>query len=369
MTRELVNTDTLIVGAGPAGLAVAACLRQKDLPFILLEKSDKIGSSWHNHYDRLHLHTDKKHSELPDLSYPDSYPTFPSREQFIGYLEQYAAHFDLNPRFNREVVSAGLENGRWVSRTNGETYTSENLVITTGYCRQPVMPHWPGLDTYAGQTLHSTDYDIGSHFRGKKVLVVGFGNSGGEIAIDLVEHGAAVALSVRSPVNIIPRDLFGMPLLAVAILMSKLPYKLADFLTAPLQWLLFGNLNRLGLKKMKEGPLEQIYKKQRIPLIDVGTVDLIRKGQIDVCPAINRFENETVHFTDGSTERFDAVVLATGFRPALESYLDEDFLSDRQKAEQHGLYFCGFFVSPTGVLREIAMEAKAIAAKIEQNTN
>lgn len=367
MNSKTESTDTIIIGAGPAGLSVSACLKQKNLPFILLEKSGKIGSSWHNHYERLHLHTDKKRSELPYMPYPDSYPKYPSRTQFIEYLENYAEHFDLRPRFNRQAVSVENENESWVIRTNHETYSSQNLVVATGYCRKTVIPEWPGLNTFTGRVIHSSEYDSGSDFKGKKVLVVGFGNSGGEIAIDLVEHGAGVGLSVRSPVNVIPRDLFGLPLLAVAIPLSKIPYKLADVLTAPIQWLLFGNLARLGLKKMKEGPFEQISKKERIPLIDVGTIGLIRQGKISAYPAISHFEKEMIHFTDGSSMRYDAVVLATGFRPALESLLEEPLVSDKKLAESRGLYFCGFFVSPTGVLREISMEAKEIAEKIEQN--
>lgn len=358
------NTDSLIVGAGPAGLAVAACLRQKGGEFILLEKNDTIGSSWRSHYKRLHLHTDKKHSELPHLPYPDNYPKYPSRLQFIDYLEQYADHFNLKPHFNSEVNSVGYENNQWVTQTNHKTYQSQNLVIATGYNREPVIPEWPGSDSFPGIMLHSSGYKNGEEFDGKRVLVVGFGNSGGEIAIDLAEQGADVSISVRSPVNIIPRDLLGLPILSVAIPLCKIPPRLADLLTAPIQWLLYRKLYRHGLIKMKEGPFRQIYNKQRIPLIDVGTVNLILNGEVDVRPAISRFEESLILFSDDTSAEYDAVILATGFRPALDSILEEPFLSDPQLAEKKGLYFCGFFVSPTGVLREIALEAKDISKKI-----
>ncbi len=368
-------TETVIVGAGPAGLAVGACLSRAGVPFVILEREERAGSAWRRHYERLHLHTDKARSELPYLPYPKHYPRYPSCEQVISYLENYAAHFGLEPRIGQEVLSARHQDGLWRTETQDSVYLSRRLVVATGYNGEPHIPRWPGQEDFRGEILHSSSYKSGAPYRGKRVLVVGFGNSGGEIAVDLHEHGARVALSVRSPVNVIPRELFGLPILAIAIPLSKLPTSLADTLTAPIVRVRFGDLGRLGLRKATGGPFTQIQKHQRIPLIDVGTMGLIRKGHIDVRPRVERVVGEEVVFSDGSRHEFDTIVLATGYRPALEAFLeDAPYVVDERGCPLRsgdetilpGLYFCGFYVSPAGMLREISMEAKRIARDISK---
>ncbi|MGH2405164.1 MAG: flavin-containing monooxygenase [bacterium] len=367
------KTDAVIVGAGPAGLAVGACLRHTGVPFVILEQGDTVGSTWHRHYERLHLHTDRDRSELPFVHYPRGYPRYPSRLQVIAYLEEYARRFGLAPRFGQGVISARRQDGLWQVRTPAATYLSSSLILATGYNGQPHIPTWPGQDLFEGEVLHSSRYTSGARFRGKRVLVVGLGNSGGEIAIDLWEHGGRPALAVRGPVNIIPRDLLGIPILAIAIPLTRLPGALADTLTSPVLRLLFGDRERLGLEKPPDGPFAQIRRRGRIPLIDVGTVGLIRQGHVDVRPRVERFSRTGVVFVGGAEERFDAVILATGFRPAFHTFLEEasavtDGIGNPRcsgrETELRGLYFCGFHVSPTGMLREIALEARAIAHDI-----
>jgi cation diffusion facilitator CzcD-associated flavoprotein CzcO len=235
------------------------------------------------------------------------------------------------------------------------------------------VPTWPGEEAFAGERLHSSRYTTGERFRGRRVLVVGLGNSGGEIAIDLWEHGVRPVLAVRGAVSIIPRELLRVPILALAIPLSRLPGWLADALTAPVLRLVCGDTRRLGLAKPPHGPFVQIARRARIPLIDVGTIRLIREGHVAVRPGIERFTRTGVVFTDGTAEDVDAVILATGFRPAFETFLesaaailDEDGRPRRTgpQPELPGLYLCGFYVSPTGMLREIAVEARAIARDI-----
>lgn len=370
------KTEVVIIGAGAAGLAAGACLKRAGIPFIILERSDRIGSAWHQHYDRLHLHTDKGHSALPYLPFPKSVPKYPSRQQVIDYLENYAKHFALEPRFNQEVISTKQENGTWITETRTHSFLSNDLIVATGYASQPVRPSWPGLENFSGELLHSSEYKNGIKFEGKNVLVVGFGNSGGEIAIDLVEHGARVALSVRSPVNVIPRDVLGIPVLALGIAMSWLPTPLADALSRPLRQVTIGDLSKFGLRKLPYGPMTQIRRDSRIPLLDIGTIDLIKRGRINVRPGITAFEPAAVRFTDGTTEPYDTVILATGYRPNVETFLQSvDGAVDARgqpttsgrEAPVPGLYFCGFYVSPTGMLREIGIEAKNIANHILNN--
>jgi len=371
--HDAAHRHTIIIGAGPSGLAVAACLKRSGIRSLILEQGDRVGAAWHRHYDRLHLHTDKAHSGLPFVPFPKDNPRYPSRLQVLDYLETYARNFQLEPRFGQQVVAAHQANGVWEVQTQDIHYQALNLVIATGYNREPHVPTWPGQTSFRGTLLHSSQYGNGEPFKNQKVLVVGFGNSGGEIAIDLWEHAARPSIAVRNPVNVIPRELFGIPILAIGIAQSKLPPRLADALNAALLRAVVGDLTRYGLRKSPRGPLTQIRRDARIPLIDVGTIQLIKRGQIAVYPGIERFTEDGVTFTDGNHAKFDAAILATGYCPQVNAFLkgasavlDEKGtpLSSGRETSIPGLYLCGYYVSPTGMLREIGLEARRISAAI-----
>ncbi len=370
-----VTTDVVVVGSGPAGLAVGACLRKAGIDFVMLEKDQQVGASWRRHYDRLHLHTDRAHSSLPHLPLPRSYPRYPSRQQVIDYLEAYARAFSLAPRFGEEVAAARPLDGGWEVKSAVGRYRARVLVLSTGYNAEPVRPRWPGKEGYRGRLLHSSEYRSGAPFKDQDVLVVGFGNSGGEIAIDLFEQGARPSIVVRRPVNLLPRDLLGLPLMSWAQVLSRLPPGLADALSAPLLRLKFGDISRLGLQKSAEGPFAQVVGGWRIPLIDVGTVDLIRQQHIQVRAGVKAFTERGVTFDDGTEASFEVVVLATGYRAGLGRILDTAQLMDATgkplergggETKLPGLYLCGFNVTPTGMLREIALEARHIAAEVSR---
>ena len=366
----VVETETVIVGAGPAGLSVATCLARAGRRFELVERADTVGSAWRAHYDRLHLHTDKGHSALPFQPFPREAAKYPSRAEVIAYLERYAK--SLSPRLG-ETVTAARRTEHWEVTTSRTSYRAANLVIATGYTQVPALPAIEGRDTFRGGVLHSSAYRNGSAYRDKRVLVVGFGNSGGEIAIDLVEHGAVPDLAVRSPVNVIKRDTAGLPVLALAGLLAWMPPKLADALSWPLVRITVGNIEKLGLRKLPYGAMQQVKRTRRIPLIDIGTLALIRAGKITVRPGIARMNGGDVVFDDGTREPYDAVVLATGYRPGVAQFLDAPETLDAEGLPTTsgtptaipGLYYCGFYVSPYGMLRAISGEARAISRDIE----
>lgn len=374
MSDSSFECHTIVIGAGPAGLAVGACLRQADIPCVILEQNDKVGSAWHRHYDRLHLHTDKRNSELPFLSYPKDYPRYPSSAQLIQYLDSYAQKFQLDIRFRQEVISARYEKLQWEIQTQDSFYHAKNLVIAAGCNHEPVLPNWPRQDSFKGTVIHSSQYKNGEPFRGRKVLVVGFGNSGGEIAIDLWEHEAQVSLAVRNAVNVIPRELLGIPILSIGILLNKLPSRIADAINAPILRIAIGDITKYGLRKLSYGPLTQIQRDGHIPLIDIGTINLIKNGQITVYEGIKEFTEAGVVFNDGKQAQFDAVILATGYRPRFNTFLtgissmvyNENGMpfSSGLETKIPGLYFCGYYVAPTGMLREIRIEAQKISKAI-----
>jgi cation diffusion facilitator CzcD-associated flavoprotein CzcO len=365
------NPDAIIVGAGPAGLACAVTLRAAGLDVTVLDKADSVGSAWRHHYDRLHLHTDRGHSGLPGMAMPPSYPAYPSRAQMVAYLEGYAAHFDIRPVFNTEISTIRRDGTRWRADLGQNSIAAPLIVVATGVAGAPYRPSWPGQETYPGPIVHSSDYRNPAPYAGKRVLVVGFGNSGGEIALDLADAGVDVALSVRGPVQVLPRDLLGFPILSWAILYRRLPARLVDRLNGPILRLAVGNIEKLGLQRAAKGPREMVEDDGRVPLIDIGTLAKIRDGSIGVRGGIERFASDGVVFSNGRSERFDAVILATGFRPDLrrllpgvEGVFDEKGMPcvTGRPTPAPGLYFCGQITSPTGQLREIGIEARRIAA-------
>src|SRR5690349_10157982 len=182
-----VACDVIVVGAGPAGLAVGACLRRLGLEPTILERGTAAGWSWHGHYDRLHLHTVKDHSALPYHPFPAGVPRYPSRQEVITYLEGYATTFDLKPRFGEDVRRIWRTESGWHIETGSGRYTAPDVVIATGYNRSPVVPVWPDQDLFRGRVIQSAVYRSPEEFRGRRTLVVGMGNTGAEIALDLAE--------------------------------------------------------------------------------------------------------------------------------------------------------------------------------------
>ena len=375
-SRTTVRTNTVIVGAGAAGLAVAACLRRRRVPLVILDQDRNIGSAWLKRYERLHLHTHKNHSSLPYLSFPRHYPPYPSRLQFADYLEIYAQKFRLEPRFDERVRSIMKKGDLWSSRAKRSDYISRNLVIATGYSQKPVLPNLKGKTSFAGQILHSSSYKNGEPFSGQNVLVVGCGNSGGEIALDLHEHGAKVSMSIRGPVNVIPRDVFGVSSHRLSVMMRHLPTEVADALSAPLIKMTIGDLAPYGVEGTSKGPLTQIKDEARVPLLDIGTMKLIKEGHIAVFKGIDYLKEENVYFAGGAHKSFDAIILATGFEHNVGTFFrDVSQLADESgnikssgtQTELPGVYFCGFHNAPYGFIREIGIEAKEISHLIKQS--
>ncbi len=368
------TASAIVVGAGPAGLANAACLAQRGIDYILLERSHQVGSAWHGHYDRLHLHTHKGASELPGMSFPRGTARYPSRQEVVDYLEAYARKFGIEPRFGAEVTAIVPVDDAWEVTAGERTFRSRSVVVTTGFTRVPYRPSWPGLDGFPGPVLHSSEYKNGEPFRGQRVLVVGFGNSGGEIAICLHEHGAHPSIAVRGEVNVVPRDLLGLPILGIGILLASLPSGVADALSYPLLAPTFRRARRAGLRLHPHGVFAQIRQDLSVPLLDVGTLELMLRGAITAYRGIARFEGDEVIFDDGQRERFDALVLATGYRARVDQFvhagpgvLDEKgrpLVSGKAPPSAPGLFFSGFYLAPTGMFREIAREAPAVAEAV-----
>jgi indole-3-pyruvate monooxygenase len=365
----------LVVGAGPAGLAAAACLKQRGIDALVLEAAPALGDAWRRHYDRLRLHTVKQQSHLPGMPFAKELPRYPSRADVVAYLEAYAAHFGIAPRTNeavRAVRAAEGEDAGFVVESARGVHRARAVVLAAGLNRVPNPDRLPGQDAFRGLLMHSAHYRNGDAFAGKPVLVVGAGNSGAEIALDLAERGARPTMAVRSPVNIVPRDFLGMPMQLTSIRVSKLPIAVGDRLGRVVSRLAFGDLSRHGFARPELGPLSAVKVRRRVPLIDVGTIAAIKRGEIAVKPGVERLTETGAVFADGSTAALDAVVLATGFRPALAEIVavpgvldDEGYPRDwRGGGACPNLFFVGYYQPATGLLRQIAIDAEMVAAAI-----
>ena len=374
MASEVKSTVT-VIGAGPGGLAAAAALRGAGLPALVLERAASVGATWRGHYDRLHLHTVRWLSGLPGLRIPRRAGMWVSRDDFVAYLEAYVRHHDLTIRTGTEVQRLDRTGGGWRVETSRGRMESGHVVVATGQNRVPVIPPWPGRQAFKGLFLHSSQYRSGREFRGKDVLVVGAGNSGAEIAVDLIEHGAAVVrLSIRRPPNVVYRTVAGVvPAQLVSILLSKLPLRVADALARATARLTVGDLRKLGLPRPDRGIYTEMVRDRQIPIIDAGLVSALRARRVQVVPSVEAFDGTAVELAGGGKIEPDAVVAATGYHPGLEPLLGHLGVLDggiprvrgaSEAREAPGLFFVGFTNPPTGNLREMARDARRIAKRI-----
>ncbi|HKS69782.1 MAG TPA: NAD(P)/FAD-dependent oxidoreductase, partial [Ktedonobacterales bacterium] len=306
-------SDVVIVGAGAAGLATAACLAQRGVRADVLEAGPDAGHTWASTYNALRLHTVRRFSGLPLYPMPRGYPRYAARDQVVTYLRDYAAHFGIQPHFGSAVTRATLAGDGWqVETRDGDTWQARVLVAASGVYANPYAAMYPGQETYTGTVMHSSEYRSPAAFKGQRVLVVGAGNSGAEIAVDLMDGGARVTVAIRQGVNAVPLSLLGVPIQYWALLVERAP-RLMGALAPVMLRRSAARLRRAGIPKSPE-PVLQAHG---IPIIGLRLLDAARTGKIAIAGAIERFEPHGVRYRDGASAEYDAIILATGFRPAL----------------------------------------------------
>ncbi|MCL7368790.1 flavin-containing monooxygenase [Streptomyces ardesiacus] len=366
-----------VIGAGPGGLAVAHALRARGLRAVVLERADHVGSSWRRHYDRLRLHTTRRLSALPGLPMPRRFGRWVARDDVVRYLEKYAEHHQLEIVTGVEVfrVERARDGDGWLLRASGgRELTGAAVVVATGHNHTPRLPDWPGRDTYTGELRHAAEYRSPAPYAGRDVLVVGVGNTGAEIAVDLVEGGAArVRLAVRTPPHIVRRSTAGWAAQYSGVLVRRLPAPLADRLARPLARISTPDLSAHGLPRPEAGLLTRAAQ-GAIPVQDVGLIDAVRTGRVEVVAAVDAFEDGKAVLADGSRIAPDAVIAATGYRRGLEGLVGHLGVLDgtgrpvahggRTPAGAPGLYFTGFTNPISGMLRELAIDAGRIAGAV-----
>jgi putative flavoprotein involved in K+ transport len=366
----------LVVGGGPAGLAAAAELARRGIEVTVLERSSVVAPSWRTHQDHLRLRTIRSLSGLPGLPIPRSYGRWVARDDFVRYLEHYVERHKLDVRTGVEVEridrGSGHAERRWIVRTTeGEILPASIVVVATGYNHTPSIPAWQGTDEYAGQILHASSYGNALAFQGKDVLVVGSGNSGTEIAVDLAQNGAGrIRLAVRTPPHLVPRDVAGWPTQLIAIMARPLPRVIVDRVARWYARLRLPDLSEQGLGRPPSGLYTRVLRDRRVPVQDVGLSKAVRSGRIEPTTTVDHFERDRVVLADRSTITPDAVIAATGYRHSLEAIVGHLDVLDAGGlprtagggAAQPGLHFIGYTISISGALHEIAMEARRIGA-------
>ncbi|MFC8075269.1 flavin-containing monooxygenase [Streptomyces sp. NPDC057307] len=370
-----------VIGGGPGGLAVAAALRAQGVRAVVLEKSEAVGASWRGHYDRLHLHTTRKLSALPGLPIPRSFGRWVSRAHMVRYLEKYAEFHGLEIVTRVEVtgIERSADGESWLLHgTGGRELTGSAVVVATGYNHTPRLPSWPGAESYGGELLHAGAYRNPGPYEGKDVLVVGAGNTGAEIAVDLVEGGAArVRLAIRTVPHIVRRSTAGWSAQRTGILVRRLPTRLVDRAGDIMCKIAMPDLTAKGLPRPDTGMYSRV-REGAIPVQDVGLIAAVRKGKVEPVAAVESFDDNKVVLADGSRISPDVVIAATGYSRSLEGLLGHlDVLDERgcpvvrggrTSERAPGLYFTGFTNPISGMLRELAMDAERIAKAVKSQT-
>ncbi|MFJ4815950.1 flavin-containing monooxygenase [Streptomyces sp. NPDC088801] len=379
--QQNLSAPTIVIGAGPHGLAAAALLRRSGVPTVILERSDRVGASWAQRYDHLRLHTTPGTSSLPGLSVPRRAGPWVSRDDYVRYLESYVIHHRLDVRVNtlvQRIERAEPGSGaQWMVHIPDGPVTAGAVVVATGRCHTPNVPDWPGHSTFTGTLLHSAHYRSPAPYRVRDVLVVGTGNSGTEIAGVLAGAGAArVRIAVRTPPNILPRSSARWH--AVGRLTEALPLAWRDRTSLLTQRLAVPDLTSRGLPRPRTGLYTRNAREGVNPVLDHGFVDAVRSGRVEPVAAVQAFDGPDVLLADGTRLQPDTVIAATGYRPNLHNLvgslgvLDEDghplAVGAQTHPEASRLYFTGYTNPLTGVLRQAGIEARAIAQELRRET-
>lgn len=363
----------LVVGAGPAGIACAGELRRRGVRTVVLEQASSVADRWRRRYDRLRLNTSRWFSHLPGARYPRGTGLFPTKEETAQHVEHQVRARNIEVRTGVRVERLERENDRWIVQTSDGVWNVPHVIIATGLSGKPVVPGWPGRERFRGTLLHSDEYRNPEPFRGQTVLVVGAGSSGMEIAHDLKEAGvSAVWMAVRTPPNILLRSIGGLPGDPAALVLLRLPPRVADAFMAVLRRLTIGDLSDYGLPAPEEGPFERMHRDGAAPaVVDPEILDAIRASEIEIVAGVQSFDEQGVQLEDGRRLEPDTVIAATGYRSGLEPLVGHLGVLDgrgmpRSPAGEEaapGLRFIGFRPVPA-LIHDVGKQAKHVAREI-----
>jgi cation diffusion facilitator CzcD-associated flavoprotein CzcO len=370
----MTRAQVIVLGAGPAGISSALALKDAGVPPLVLDGEEHVASSWRKRYDRLRLNTCRPLSHLPDRPFPKGTPMFPSRDEVVAYLEHHAREDGIELRLGTRIERIERDGGDWALHGSAGEFRAPQVIVATGYENAPFIPDWPERERFEGNFLHSGEYRNAKPFLNRKVLVVGPGSSGMEIAYDLAEGGARhVWLSARTPPNILLREgPGGLPGDMIAFALLRLPVRFADALTRVARRADLGDLTDYGLPIPEEGVFARLYRLGVAPaIVDREVIEAITARRIEVVRGVESLGAGGAVLADGARIEPDDVICATGYRRELEplvghlGVLDERGIARALGAEAAatGLRFVGYVPRP-GALGYMAEEAKRAAKAI-----
>lgn len=365
--------DAVVCGAGAAGLATAAMLRREGVDVVVIESSSQVAASWRSRYATLRLNTPGWMSTQPGFrARRRTYGNYPSRDEWIRYLEDYAEHHDIQIQFDAEVGRVTRAGDGWQVATSKATVEARAVVIATGHDRIPYLPDWPGRDTFTGELMHAADYRDPDRFQRQDVLVVGPGVTGSEVACLIARASAArVRVAVRTPPHILRRKVWGVPVQVPGAVFQHLPSRGVDELSWWFERIVHRDLSRYGLPRPPVGMATLMATQHQSPAFDDGFVAEVEAGRIHIVAAVVGFDSNEVLLADDTRIRPDVVIAATGYRRGLEpivghlGVLDIDgnplICGGTQHPNAPGLFFCGYRSELSGQLRLMRFDARSIA--------
>jgi Pyridine nucleotide-disulphide oxidoreductase len=368
----------VVIGAGPSGVASALALKDAGVSPVVLDRADQVASSWRGRYDRLRLNTWRRYSQLPGRPFPKGTPTFPSRDELVDYLDRHAREEGIELRLGTCAERIDRDEGGWRVRTSAGELATRQVVVATGFENEPLIPEWPGRETFAGDLIHARDYRNPEPFRDRRVLVVGPGCTGMEISHDLADGGAGkVWLAVRTPPSIVLRQGPGpIPGDVIAVALWHSPERFANAFARFGRRMDFGDLSGYGLPVPEEGLFTRARRLGMAPsIVDKAVIEGIKDGRIEIVRAVESFDERRVTLDDGARLEPDAVICATGYLRGLEPLVGHlGVLGERgvpiavgERAATPGLRFIGYVPRPGGLGymgKEAKRAAKAIAREL-----
>lgn len=368
--------DVVIIGAGSAGLALAYQLKILGITPRIIDAAPQVAASWRSRHEQLTLNTHKSISNIPGLKLPRSYPAYPTRDQYVAYMEDYVKFLAIPIEWNtvaqsiRQTVA-----GHWHVSTSTGTIESKQVVLCTGSDHLPYIPLWPGREKFQGALIHAGTFRHAEDYRGKSVLLVGAGNSGVDIGNYLAKESLGPSwFSIRSSNWIAPKFLLG-PIQPIFSRFSFLPLSVIDFAIGLLHSLFYRDLTNLGYPRPLQGAGALFKKSFMVPSLDDGFVAALRRRQFEVMPEIKCLTEDSVEFINGRIVKPDAIICATGYRLGLEKLLGDldvldasgfpKFYADAASDQYPGLWFLGVNTSLYGNFYIRRQESLRLAKNIK----